>query len=71
MTIQGSRETYETMWGYQCQGCDEWYPRHFKHSCAGAADGLPLTDLSLERGVLKMARALERIAAALEIGAIE
>ena len=58
---------YTTPWGYQCQGCEEWYPYFHGHSCAGAADGLPPARLDLDQSMYRVAKALERIAAALEI----
>ena len=63
--MEGSRESYETTWGFQCQGCGDWYPHGHHQSCAGAADGLPIE--TIEKSINRLARAFERIAAALEI----
>jgi hypothetical protein len=45
-----------------CEGCRDWYTKG--HTCAGAADGLPIEDI--EHSLNRLARAFERIAAALE-----
>ena len=47
-----------------CGGCRDWYPEGHHQSCAGAADGLPIEDI--EHSLNRLARAFERIAAALE-----
>jgi hypothetical protein len=64
MTIQGSKETYETIRGFWCIGCGEWYPHGRHQGCAGAADGLP--NKTIEESIYRLAKAFERIAAALE-----